>query len=335
MAEVDQRPGAVYWIDHFVVGTADLDRWVEWAGNVLGAKDRWTEMPPGNRFGEFLLITPYCHFGGFVQKDPLPPMAELGKGLPRWGFYIQKEDVEEHLRRLDQFGVNHSDAIRTSEQGEAGTVIYFEDPDQNQYELWAPDRLPEGAMDGAGPMGIGRISSGTYESRDLDRTAAFYSRYCGLDRVYSSDIPSDTLVFRMVGGSRLVFKQVESLGLRTGGAARFRGLHNAFAIRDTDFISNYKRVWDELSEWDYDQQLHAGTITDPGALPARTGQHGSAAGRKWKEMYGRGDQIYDWDTNSFHFVGGVSDSPTMATYEGRYMEDYVEAFMKEKESAAR
>src|SRR5688572_26477393 len=28
----DQRLGAMYWIDHFVVGTTDVDRWGEWSG---------------------------------------------------------------------------------------------------------------------------------------------------------------------------------------------------------------------------------------------------------------------------------------------------------------
>jgi hypothetical protein len=111
----------------------------------------------------------------------------------------------------------------------------------------------------------------------------------------------------------------------------WRGVHNGFAIRAEDFMSSYERVWSELSEWDHDQREN-GVLESPGTLPARTGMHGSEAGRKWKAMYGRGDQIYDPDTNSFHFVGGVSDGPTLAVYEGKYMEDYVSAFMASKEA---
>ena len=37
------------------------------------------------------------------------------------------------------------------------------------------------------------------------------------------------------------------------------------------------------------------------------------------------------DTNSFHFVGGTSRGPTLATYDSQYMEDYVAEFMKNKQ----
>src|SRR5438067_1121352 len=33
----DQRPGAAYWVDHYVVPTADVDRWNRFYTNVLGA----------------------------------------------------------------------------------------------------------------------------------------------------------------------------------------------------------------------------------------------------------------------------------------------------------
>src|SRR5438093_174252 len=40
MAE-DQRLGALHWIDHYAVPTNDLDRWVDWNANVLGATEPW------------------------------------------------------------------------------------------------------------------------------------------------------------------------------------------------------------------------------------------------------------------------------------------------------
>ena len=34
----DEHPhGAVHWIDHVVVGTNDMNAWVEWAVNAIGA----------------------------------------------------------------------------------------------------------------------------------------------------------------------------------------------------------------------------------------------------------------------------------------------------------
>ena len=37
MAE-DQRPGTIYWIDHFAVPSNDLDRWIKFQMNVVGAE---------------------------------------------------------------------------------------------------------------------------------------------------------------------------------------------------------------------------------------------------------------------------------------------------------
>jgi catechol 2,3-dioxygenase-like lactoylglutathione lyase family enzyme len=331
MAE-DQRLGALYWIDHYAVPTNDLDRWVDWNANVLGATQPWhdTAPVPGQpRRAEFRVLGG-CHVIGFAQSAPVPPGKGLGKGLPRYGFYVRPDDVAQHARRLDQFEVPHTEPKRTSAEGESGTSIYFQDPDENQFEFWAPDRMPEGAMDGASPQGVGRISHAVFESRDLNRTAAFYNRYGGLDPIVGADIPKDTMVLPLVAGARLIFKKVDELGMRTGGSTKWQGVHNAFVVRDEEFNTAYERIWDELEEWDYDQRAQ-GPVADPGALGARTGMHGSDAGRRWKAMYGRGDQVYDPDTNSFHFVGG-SGSPTLATYEAHYMEDYVEAFMKAKET---
>ncbi len=332
MAE-DQRPGALHWIDHFAVPTNDLDRWTDWVANTLGAVEPWADSGEmaGPRFAEFRNLGG-SHIIGFVQSTPIPANGGIGKGYPRYGFYIRQEDVEDHLRRLDEMKVPHTGPVTTSEGGENGTTIYFADPDANQYELWAPDRLPEGAMDRASALNVGRISHGVYESRDLDRTAAFYTRYCGIDPMSSDDIPADTLVFPLVAGARMIFKKVDKVDVRTGGSTKWRGVHNAFAIRAEDFMSAYRRVWSELGEWDYDQREN-GPMEGPDSLPARTGMHGSEAGRKWKALYGRGDQIYDPDTNSFHFVGAVSDGPTLAVYEGRYMEDYVDAFMQSRDQA--
>jgi catechol 2,3-dioxygenase-like lactoylglutathione lyase family enzyme len=336
MAE-DQRLGALHWIDHYAVPTSDIERWIEWNANVLGAVEPWgdTEPAPGEtRVGAFRHVAG-AHVAAFQTKNPIPASNGLGKSYPRYGLYIRPEDIDEHLRRLDRFEVTHSDPIRTSAEGEPGTAIYFQDFDENQLEFWAPDRMPEGALDGCGPLRVGRLSHAIFESRDLDRTAAFFSRYCGLDAMSGGDIAEDTLVMPLVAGARLIYKKVDTLGVRTGGSTRWRGVHSAFIVREDEFIPAYERVWAELEEWDYDQAAQGPLKTDPGDLPARTGMHGSAAGRHWKAMYGRGDQIYDWDTNSFHFVGGSSSHPQLATYEAHYMEEYVDAFMKNKEANAR
>src|SRR4051812_10778519 len=95
----DQRPGTIYWIDHYAVGTNDLDRWVKFHERVLGAQTWPTNRPnPMNIFQELT----NCRHGGFTQQVTLPPSEGPGKGLPRYGFYVRPEDIEQHLRHLDE-----------------------------------------------------------------------------------------------------------------------------------------------------------------------------------------------------------------------------------------
>jgi hypothetical protein len=96
----------------------------------------------------------------------------------------------------------------------------------------------------------------------------------------------------------------------------------ALVVRSEDFLPNYKRMWAELPEWDYD--LRSGqAVENAEKLPARTALHGSAAGRKFKEITGRGDDWYDWDSNQFHFYGGKPIGDSLARYEGRSMQYFL------------
>lgn len=327
----DQRPGTVYWIDHYVVGTNDVDRWVDFHEKVLGAK---TARPAGGAQGTargnpgiFQDLAGPCHHGGFGQREQLPPSAGLGTTYPRYGLFIRQEDIPEHLARLDKFQVPHTDPIRTSAEGEPGTAIYWQDPDGNGFEFWAPDRLPEGAMDGETATKVGRISHGVFESRDLARTAEFFNRYCALDPVRSADVPADTLVLPLAGGGRLIFKKIEQYQQRTGGWGKYNGPHAALVVRDEDFFPNYQRMWSELPDWEYDKEK--GFIGVGADLPARTARHGSPAGRQFYEIYGRGDDWYDFDTNCFHFFGGLAKNGSMRDYEPHSMEYHLEEYLKQ------
>jgi len=324
----DQRPGTIYWIDHYVVGTDDVDRFEDFHQKVLGAKTYPVSEERRRQVGIFQDVgAGCCHHGGFVQKAPMPPSPGLGRGKPRHGFFIRNEDIDEHLRRLDKHGVPHTDPVRTSEEGDEGTAIYWEDADHNQFEFWAPTHVPDGAFENVGSLKIGRISHGVFESRDLQRTADFFSRYCALDPMSSADIPSDTLVLPLAAGGRLVFKQVDTLGERTSGRGVFRALHDALVVRDEDFFPNYERVWAELPEWDFDERRD-GPPEGAVDLPARTVLHGSPAGRQWKQLYGRGDDWYDPDTNGFHFFGGEGQRGSMTSYEPHSMEFHLERYVE-------
>jgi hypothetical protein len=53
--------------------------------------------------------------------------------------------------------------------------------------------------------------------------------------------------------------------------------------------------------------------------------HRSPTGYKWKEIYQRGDEFYDWDGHAFHFFGGISlkSDGSLALYEGKEQEEYL------------
>jgi catechol 2,3-dioxygenase-like lactoylglutathione lyase family enzyme len=318
------RPGAAYWIDHYVVPVSDLARWNSFYTSVLGAR-------PSGRPGEdrapvqFTFLGP-CHAGGAAQPNGMPPSNGRGVGLPRYSYFIRGEEIEGHLRRLDQYQVPHSGAIRTSDQGEDGTAIRFEDPDGNQLELWAPARIPLGAMDAETPCKVGKIAAALFESRDLARSADFYTRYCGMDVLTNADVPADTLVLKLAAGGRVVFKQVDDLGRRTGGYTH--PLHTALVLREDETMPVYERMWAELPEWDHDPEVRQHIPAEEAQqLPARTGIHGSPSGQPWRTGFGRGDSFWDWDTNAFHWVSGEPADAAMSSYSfvkpGKFMEDHM------------
>ena len=332
MAAEDQRPGTIYWIDHFAVASNDLDKWIRFQLNVLGCKlERIngisTEARKSGRGGVAAFMrTPYTMVDGFLADEQLPEPQQPGAALPRFGFFIRPEDIDEHLRRLDDLKVPHTDAIKTSAEGQEGTAVRYTDPDGNQYEFWAPTHMPTGAMAGETPAKVGRISHAVYESRDLDRTADFFDRFAALDPIQSSDLEKDTLAMPLAGGGRIVYHKVDQLSPLTVFRAS-GGPHAALLVRDEDFWGNYKTMWATLPEG---ERPESGSSIDFNAQPARTIMHGSGGGRRWFKMYGRGDDFYDWDANAFHFIGsvGLDESPQL-TYKAHSMDWHSEQVAKD------
>jgi len=210
-------------------------------------------------------------------------------------------------------------------EGDEGTAIYFEDPDGNQYEFWAPVHMPDGAMEVSTPLKVGRISHAVYGSRDLERTAAFFKRYCGLRQMDRPEIPEDTLVLRLLCGARIVFKLVDKVDERVAGHRPWWDMHTALTVRHEEFLSNYRRLWDELPEEKDTKENLALPLEEEIALPARTALHPSPAGVKWKKVYKRGDDFFDWDGHLFHFYGGIPlrEDGSLAVYQAKDQEDYL------------
>ena len=138
----DEPRGAVHWIDHRVVGTNDMVKWVDWAVKATGAVP-WPMIgittaarkrnAPINCFLDFAKGA--RQIGAFLQPEVYPEGKGLGKELPRCAFFVRPEDMDSHLKRLDQHSIPHSDPVSVSTEGDNGTATYFEDPDGNRLEI--------------------------------------------------------------------------------------------------------------------------------------------------------------------------------------------------------
>jgi catechol 2,3-dioxygenase-like lactoylglutathione lyase family enzyme len=339
----DEPRGAVHWIDHYVVGTNDIVAWSDWAVNAIGL----TRRPIGGlttaarkRNVPIMCFLWWeggsCRIGSFLQSEVFPPGKELGKDTPRCGFFVRPEEIDQHIGRLDRYGIAHSDPVRTAAEGDEGTAIYFADPDGNQYEFWAPAHMPDGAMDIATPDGVGRISHAVYGSRDLARTAAFFEKYCGVGPVQSPAIAEGMLVLRLRAGGRVVYKLADRVDERVAGHGPWWDMHTAFTVREEEFLPNYRRMWEELPEEEAPKEKLNQSMEDQDALPARTGLHRSPVGYKWKEIYQRGDEFYDWDGHAFHFYGGIplKQDGSLASYRGKEQEEYLQELVESLKSRA-
>ena len=324
--------GAVHWIDHYVVGTNNMSAWVDWAVNATGIKRQpiiglTTEARKRN-----IKITSFlwweggsCRIGAFLQPEIFPPAKDLGRELPRCGFYIRPADIDKHLSRLDRHKIPHSDAVTTASDGDEGTVIYFADPDGNQYEFWAPAQMPEGGMEIATSENVGRISHCVFGARELARNASFFQKYCGIQAEQNPRIAEGTLVLRLRAGGRLIYKLVDKVDERVSGHGTWWDMHTALTVRQEEFLPNYHRMWNGIPEEKaYKADINL-TLEQQEALPVRTGLHRSPVGLRWKEICNRGDEFYDWECHSFHFIGGKPLSPgdSMARYEAIEQEEYL------------
>ena len=332
----DQRPGASYGIDHYVVPVSDTDRWSEFYTNVLGAVPRAPRAdrparPQRARAGAQFTFVGACHVGGAPCPEILPASKGLGAGLPRYRYFVRAQDIDEHLRRLDQYQVPHTEAFRTSEEGEDGMAVRFEDPDGNQLEFWAPVRMPANGMDQETTAKVGRVAGAVFESRDLTKTADFFTEYCGVDPISNADVSKDTLALKFAGGGRLAFQKVNALVGRTGG--HIHPLHTAMMVRGDEMMKVYDRMWADLPEWDHDPVVRTCIpAVETQQLPPRVGIHGSPVGQPWRTGFGRGDSFWDWDTNAFHWVPGAPVTGTEATLTPESAQKYLDEYLTGKQS---
>ena len=334
--------GTVHWIDHFIVGTNDMVTWVDWAVNATGITRRPIRGITTSARKKDVPIMCFlwwegesCRIGAFLQPEVYPSGKPLGEDTPRCGFYIRPEDVDKHLKRLDRHNIPHTDPVRTADGGDEGTVIHFADPDGNQFEFWAPDHMPEGAMEICTSEGVGRISHAVYGSRDLGKTANFFETYCALQPEVGPNVAEGSLVLRLQAGGRLIYKLVDQVDERVAGHGPWWDMHTALTVRAEEFMPNYRRMWETLPEEAMAKEDDSLSLEEEDALPARTGLHRSPVGYRWKAMFERGDEFYDWDGHAFHFFGGrpVKDDGSLALYTIVEQDEYLTDVAVEAEKA--
>src|SRR5438552_9273 len=99
MMDTDYRPGAVHWIDHFVVPTNDMVKWERFAETALGGHVHNRGGLTTGQYNRGGYIRSFYDVGrhelaAFLQLDILPTPGPLGQGLPRYGFYVRPGEIE-------------------------------------------------------------------------------------------------------------------------------------------------------------------------------------------------------------------------------------------------
>ena len=238
--------------------------------------------PSGTLPGVFQQIGLTRH-GGFLARNPIPATLGVGKGLPRYAYFIYAADIDAHLRRLDQAGAIRSDPVRTSSAGgcrDCRSIGKIPTATRSR-SYGAPDVRLEGAMAGCAGERIGRISHGVFESRDLERTAAFYRRFCDLEPVRNDDVAEDILALRLGAGGRLIFQRVDELGGRTTGLG-LRDAHTALLVHEDRLLSQLPAAVGSFTRVGLRSQRRSAADRKREALPARTVLHPSPAGRRFR-----------------------------------------------------
>ena len=142
-------------------------------------------------------------------------------------------------------------------------------------------------------------------------------------------------MLRLQAGGRLIYKLTDRVDERVAGHGPWWDMHTALTVRAEEFMPNYRRMWETLPEEAMAKEDDTLTLEEEDALPARTGLHRSPVGYRWKAIFERGDEFYDWDGHAFHFFGGtpVKDDGSLALYTIVEQEDYLTDVAVEAEKA--
>ena len=159
----------------------------------------------------------------------------------------------------------------------------------------------------------------------LHELPAFFEKYCGMEVERNSQTAEGTLILRMRGGSRFIYKLVDQVDERIAGHSPWWDMHTALLVREEEFFPTTGVCGKGFPK----RQGPRKTSTIPGKKKTRfqrarvcTAVRRDTSG---KRSIRRGDEFYDWDGHAFHFFGGIplKNDGSLALYEGKEQEEYL------------
>lgn len=132
-----QAEDSLTGLHHVAINVRDLDRSVQWYGDVLGFvplfpydTDTFRRRIMRHPSGVVIGLTRHDHADGEAE------FSERRTGLDHIAFGVAgRDELDAWVRRLDAAGVTHSGVKETPSTG--SSLVAFRDPDNIQLELYA------------------------------------------------------------------------------------------------------------------------------------------------------------------------------------------------------
>lgn len=256
-------------IDHIAIPVRDLDLNQSFYLDVLGLKYKTTRRnPDGSPRQTYVLAGENIiglHLPG-VNAGVSPSRA------PRLGIGVSKERFAEIQRKLRER--NHPFAGPVDHPGDAPLLfsIYLTDPDGNYLEICVRRKEPLGEA----------ISHTVFETRDLDRSIAFYTRALGAGTPF---VCGAETMLPVESGQMIGLVEVPELSERT--KKHGRGCHLAMNVAQEDFDAMVALVEEHGGKNQGDSRAEDG-LRPPGE----------------RSIY-----FYDPDTNRLQITAHAPDQP--------------------------
>jgi len=130
MSQAVDTPVTVTGLDHVVLRVANIDRSIEFYGNVLGC--------PVERRLESIGLVQLRAGTSMIDLVPCGPGEKPGRNMDHYAVRIAKMDVSAVTAHLEASGIPVGPVLRRYGAEGYGSSIYITDPDGNTVELKGP-----------------------------------------------------------------------------------------------------------------------------------------------------------------------------------------------------